>query len=374
MLVVHVLADPAVMGTVSSIMSSKVDVTLGLRTNNIREAITSPYGPDDLLVVDDQLLLASAGLLASLAEIACRKVMVGSVGDQAVARRALALESLDLIDPSRLAEELPMIVDRLMPASEVLEPWVTAVYSAKGGVGKSTVALNLAFALALQSEHPVALVDCDPLGDIGAMLWEKPGATLVDVVRGLRAGMTREKALQSLHQIKALNLTIIPAGVVPQEAADVNPGDLEEVLTMLTESHAYLVMDLATGLTDMNLAALDVASRIFVLAAPERVTLTNVQRSLNALRNLYPEKLAVLLNRADSDTGLTEEAVSSLLGLKPRYTLPSGGAAPIRAANRGRPLVLAEPKNSLARSLLAIAGEVVGAREGIRRRRRWYAR
>lgn len=375
MLAVHVLAGPAVMGSVSTVLAGDPELSLELRTNNVREALNFRCHPDDVLIIDDALLRDAPGLVSSLTSIVCRKILVGPVADPDAARRALTLQSVNMVDTTRIGDDLAAIIHTLVTPDVELEPWVVVVYSAKGGVGKSTVALNLAWALAMQSDHDVALVDADPLGDIGAMIQDRPGATLVDVARGMASGMSAEKALQSLYRVKALGLTVVPAALSPHEAERIHLEDFEKVLALMRGSHAYVVIDVATGLTDFNLAAMDQASEIVVMTAPERVTLGAVERAFEVLKRLYPDRLAVLLNRADSDTGVDVREVERVLSQAVQYVLPSGGSAPVRAANRGRPLVLAEPKNSLARAITAMAQEIVGGREGTRRRpRRWFVR
>lgn len=375
MLIVHILAEPAVVTVASNAMAGQPDWVIGTRTHNIREALSISLKAEDVLIVDDHLMRETPSLIPPLANLSCRKMVIGSLADSEIARRALLLDAVSVIDPARIAEELSLALTGLDVAVEKLDSWVVAVYSAKGGVGKSTAALNLAWGLALESEFDVALVDCDPLGDIGAMIQDKPGANLMDLVRGINSGMAEEKVLQTLYHVNPLGLTIVPAAPNPHDTEGLNPHDLERMVGLIKEDHAYVVLDLATGFTDINLAALDAASQIVVVAAPERVTLTTVRRSLDVLRRFYPDKLALLLNRADSDTGLSAEEVAEMLGQPIRYTLPSGGSGPVRASNRGRPLVLAEPKNPLARAFMDMAQEVVGPREGARRRpRRWFVR
>ncbi len=375
MLSVHVLAGPMVMGAASSVLAPDPEVQLDTRTNNVREAVNLRLGSDDVILIDDLLLAQAPGLVASIKGVPCRKILVGRVADPDAARRALVLEAVNMVDPDRLSEDLLEVLKSLVQPATVTDPWVGVVYSAKGGVGKSTVALNLAWALAIQSDHDVALMDADPLGDIGAMIQDKPGATLVDVARGLAAGMSEEKALSSLYRVKALGLTVVPAAPSPQDAQKISVEEFETVLRLLAASHPYVVVDVATGLTDLNLIAMDQATEIIVLTAPERVTLGTVKRAVEVLKRLYPNKLALLLNRADSDTGVGVREVEQELSVPVQYVLPSGGSAPVRATNRGRPLVLADAKNTLARAITAIAQEIVGGREGTRRRpRRWFAR
>ena len=373
MLSIHVLARPHLMAQVSSLVASNPEWEMGRRTNNLRELLSWSGQAQDVLILDDGILASAPGLLDEVARIPGLKVTLGRLSDAGSARRALALGAVSLVEEASLEQELPRILSGFEePEKSPFDPCVIAVYSAKGGVGKSTIALNLAWSLALHSEFPVALVDGDPLGDIGAMIQDKPGASLSDVVRGLKSGLSEAKALQSLHTIKGLSLTVVPAASDPRQADQVRAEDLGQFLDALTKTHAYIVLDLATGLTDWNLTVMDRAHQVFVLAAPERVTLGSVGRALDILTRLYQDKLAVVLNRADSDTGMDMDQVQAALGYRVHHVLPSGGSAPVRAANRGRALVLMEPKNVLARALLGLAQELVATREGSRRRpRRW---
>ena len=372
---VNVLAQPGIIGGLSSVLGENPRAGFGVRTHNPREVLGISYQADDLLIIDDDTLGDVPGLVAAIGELPCRKVLVGAVADAAAARRALLLKALYMVDRQRALEELGELLKGLIPIPTPMKSWLGAIYSAKGGVGKSTIALNLAWALALRSERNVALVDVDPLGDIGAMIQEKPGATLVDLVEGLRSGLAEDKALLSLYRVKALGLTVVPASLEARPDTGIAPEDLERVLTILKENYDYIILDLATGLTDLNLAALDAVEKILVVAAPERVALLAVRRSLDIFRRLYPAKLELVLNRADSDTGLGDEEVEDALSSPIRYRFPSGGSSPARAANRGRPLILADARNPLSRAFVEMAQDITGEREGVHRRlRHWFGR
>lgn len=376
MLTVHVLAKPLAMTAVSAVIAEDAQINPGLRTNNAREALGYGYfSPRDVLLIDDGVLRENPGLIQSFARLTGRKIVLAPVRDADAARRALALAAVNMVDAGQIAEELRPLLRSLDDQPDApLETVVISVYSAKGGVGKSTLALNLAWALARQSDYRVALIDWDPLGDIGAMIQEKPGVSVVDVTRGLSGGLAPEKALQSLFTIRGIGLTIVPAPLGLHDGNDIGAEDVHALVEAVRGEYAYVVLDLATGLSDINLAALDVSDHVLVLAAPERVTLATVARALAVLRGFYEDKLSLVLNRGDTDTGLERPEVEGILHQEIRYVLSSGGSGPVRASNKGRALVVIEPKNALARSITAIAQELVSAREGSRRRsRRWFA-
>ncbi|MCY0878470.1 MAG: P-loop NTPase [Firmicutes bacterium] len=346
--------------------SSAVPITV---STDLREALARPYRSGDLLIVDDGLLADNAALVEQIARLPCRKALLGAADDLTVARRALQIRSVEIVPPGEVAAQLPKL------AAQFLEPddaapaprrlW--AMFSSKGGIGKTTLALNFAWAVATYSAHRVALVDFDPLGDVGAMLPRMPSTTLVDVVDSLEAGLGSEAVINSLYQVPDIGLTIVPADSSPERSQRMTAAQVGVVLDLLEAHHAYVVADMATGLSDINLALLDRADEIWVLTAPEKVTLLPLMRSLPILRTLYRDKLVVVVNRSDSETGLETDEIGEMLGQPVVYALPSGGVGPVVAANQGRPLVAMDPSNPLARAIVHIARDQVTRFEGPRR-------
>lgn len=371
MLNVSVLARSPLQESLASMILGKPNLYLALNTGNIRNVLSASFRKEDVLIMDDEVLGANQGVQATIAQLSCHKYLVGQTNDFNCARRAILVNALDVLDETTAARDLPAILEQHQPSESVQpESTVISIYSAKGGVGKTTIALNLAWAMAELSSQSVALMDLDMFGDVGSMLTERPPISMVEMVEGVNNGMSEEKLLQSLYVAPLSNLTIVPSSINPQRSEMVRPEQITRVIGMMKTKHAYIILDLATGLTENNLAALDASDCIMVLTAPEQVTLKTVARSMTVLEKLYHGRLAVVLNRTDAGAGLGPDDVARMLRHPVTYTLSSGGSGPVKASNQGIPLVALEPKNVLAVEILRIANQLVTEQEGSRRSRK----
>ena len=209
----------------------------------------------------------------------------------------------------------------------------------------------------------------DMFGDIGSMLLERPPISIVDVIQELENGMSADKALQSLFTSMELGLTIVPSSTNPQRAEIIRTEHITQVINLVKTTHAYVILDLPTGLTENNLAALDAANRIVVVALPEQVTLKTVARSMDILEKIYADRLTIALNRTDSGTGLNSDDVSRILGRPVSFSLASGGTGPVKFSNQGVPLVQADRSNALSADILRMANHFVTESEGLHRPR-----
>lgn len=367
---IFMLADAATAQSLSVLLQQRGH-RMALVSADVRAFVAhaSTESPD-VLLVDDRVLKETPGLTHSVARLACPKVFIGAVEDAHATRRAISLRSFEIVAPDEVERLLPGILARLEGAEEpAAKPQaVFSVVSSKGGVGKSTLALNFAWALSVKSHFPVALIDFDSLGDIATMLPQVPSVSLVDVIESVEAGLDPATILRSLHAMQDTRLTVIPADANPQRSQGITSAHVASIIQLVQTAYPYVVIDTATGFSDMNVAILDACDEIFVMTAPERVTIGPLLRSMPALRQLYAEKLAVVVNRSDSATGLEPSAITEMIGQAPRYVLPSGGAAPVKASNQGQGLVISDPTNPLARAILAMAQGVVTDYEGPHRR------
>lgn len=320
-----------------------------------------------VFVVDDELLAENVGLLDQLAKLPYPVIVVGDEGH--AARRSLVVRARDLVPVSRWPAELEQALLRVatpIEGGESPDGRVAVVFSSKGGVGKSTVSLNLAVALAKVSKRPTVLVDLDvQFGDQAAMLGEMPKATIHDLV--MEESIDRAKLERVMTTIPGTHVKFLSAPTMPQEAEDIGAEHVVRILQLLKEHYAYVVIDTAPGYSEINVAALDFCDLIFTICTPDVVTIRTVSQALRLFYEGFryaPEKVRLVMNRAGSRTGVETNDIVKTLDNPIDYQLPSDGLWPVKAANSGRPLVLLNPDSGISRGVTDIARKLVDQYDG----------
>lgn len=372
MVSVLVAAVSPIMESIDQILRQLPFVSIAGSTDSIREAVDiASVEPLNALIIDESLLSDSWGLQERLGQLSCPLILVINRPSAESTRRALAIHAVDVMTREALISLLPTLLKSLDKNEENVTSLhrIIGVYSAKGGVGKTTLAVNLAWSLARLSERPTALVDLDlQFGDIGPMVHDRPDVTIRELVEGSPKQVEEDKLSRSLIAVDGLPLNLLLAPLHPQYADLVESHHVKDILTQLRASHAFTICDLSAALSDQNLSAMDLADVLVMVATPEMITLRNVARSLKVLQTLYPEpgKIRVAINRAG--TGINPEDIRQLLPIPVSYWMPSGGVTPVRSANTGKPLVVVDPSNPLAISIENIAKSFLEEFEGASRR------
>lgn len=325
----------------------------------------------DVAIIDETLLMDSWGLYDRLGQLPVPIILVIAKPGVESTRRALAIHAIDAITQDSISDVLPALLTSFnkSPGDTEFFHRTIGIYSAKGGVGKTTLAVNLAWSLARLGQRPTALVDLDlQFGDVGPMVHDRPDVTIRELVEGSPLGILEDKLSRSLIAVDSLPLNLLLAPFDPQYADLVESRHIKEILTQLRSSHVFTICDLAAALSDQNLAAIDLMDIVVLVATPEVITLRNVARSLAVLQTLYPDpgKLRIAVNRAG--TGVDAEQIGEILSVPVSYWMPSGGVAPVRSANAGKPLVAVDPANPLAISIENVAKMLLEEFEGASRR------
>lgn len=333
----------------------QADLTLRLSTYDLRGALESfREDPPDALLVHDAVLRENLGWLPNLKARQIATVVVGPVDAEAF-RRALAAGAEEYVREEAWEAELPAVFERLLAARQPERHPVVAVFSPKGGVGKSTIASNLACAAAERIGEGVALVDLDlQFGDLSTLLGVEPRATVADVVR--LPTLTFDGVQRMLAPIDKTDVQLLASPVNPLEAEEVEPEQAVALLEVLRRRFQAVIVDTALGYTDVNVAALDVADLILLVLTPDVVTVRSVVRTLDLFDQgfQYPrEKIRLLVNRDGS--GLSRQEIEEALGRPIDFGVPSDGAWPVRAANEGVPLWVMARHGRLSRALEQVA-------------------
>ena len=253
---------------------------------------------------------------------------------------------------------------------------VVTVFSAKGGCGKTTIATNLAVALADRGRREVCLVDLDlAFGDVAIALQLFPAHTIADAVP--LAGSLDETGLAGLLTPHSPGLTTLVAPLEPGAAEGIPASLVADVLRILKGMFDYVVVDTPPAFTDHVLAAFDASEVLGLLATLDVPALKNLKLTLETLDLLnYPrEKWRVILNRADAKVGLALHDVEATLDAKITAQIPSSRNVPA-SINRGVPIMLDEPGHPVSQAIRQLAEQHVataatgGVPEALRKDRR----
>lgn len=225
---------------------------------------------------------------------------------------------------------------------------VITVFSAKGGCGKTTLAINLAGALARGGAQSVVLVDLDlAFGDVAINLQVDSARTIVDAVP--MAGRLDQTGAASLLTPYRPGLQVLLAPVSPGEAEKVPAALVTELLEVLGATADYVVVDTPSQFSEHVLNAMDVSQAHVLLTTPDVPALKNLRLTLDMLDLLsYPREMrSIVLNRSDSKVGLTAEDVERVVRTPIAAHVPSSRDVPV-SINKGTPILFATPHHPVS--------------------------
>lgn len=237
---------------------------------------------------------------------------------------------------------------------------VVTFFSPKGGVGRTTIATNLAVALHQATQKPTVLVDGSlPFGDIAVILNMSPKAkTIGDLVGSF--DQLDPMVLNSVLVSHSTGIKVLLAPPTPEAAELVQPGNMKRVLEVLRENFAYVVVDTWPSYGELVLTMLDVSDVVLVLMTLEITSLKNIRVFLEIAQKLGydDQKVQLVANRNDSSGGIKATDVEASLGRKIPHTIVSDGRALVLAVNRGVPFVISHRESQVAKDLFELARKI----------------
>lgn len=236
---------------------------------------------------------------------------------------------------------------------------VVSVFAPKGGVGKTTIAFNLACAIGQLGERTVLIDGSLQFGDLRALL-KVPGdaPSIID----LPTDRITESDLGDVLWRDPSGIDILLAPPRVEQAEMITTRDVDKVLSMLRRVYGAVVIDMSSAIGDLNLAFLDASDIVVEIVTYDSTTIHNTIKVAEAFRAIGypPTKVHYLVNRADSPGGMTAEELERALGRVPEHRVVSDGRLVLQANNEGVPFVLAEPDAPISRDVIRTAGELVG--------------
>jgi pilus assembly protein CpaE len=238
---------------------------------------------------------------------------------------------------------------------------VISVFAPKGGVGKTTIAFNLAVALG-QQEHQTVLIDGSlQFGDLRALLKVPVDApSILD----LPTDRIAESDLADVLWRDPSGIDILLAPPRVEMAEMVNPRDIDKILSLLRRVYQATIIDMSATISDVNLAFLDASDTIVEIVTYDSTTIHNTIAMADTFRSIgYPaSKVRYLVNRADSAGGIDPGDLQRALGRIPEHSVVSDGQLVVRSNNEGVPFVLADPNAMVSQDMARTAAELMDSR------------
>jgi pilus assembly protein CpaE len=242
---------------------------------------------------------------------------------------------------------------------------IITVFGPKGGVGKTTIATNLAIALAQETGQSVALVDADTgFGDVMGMLDLRPEHTLLDLVRQID-GLSREELAPYLCRHSS-GVAVLAGPPDTFAWRDISSDQFRKVLEALARIHDVLVIDTGGDLGDIGLAALEAATLVLWITTPEFASVKDSLHGMEALQTIsFPlDRIRVMLNRVSPEDGVRPQTVQEVLQHDLFWQIPYDRRLR-QESELGNPHILSRPASAAAHSLVELARTIGGSKPAV---------
>jgi pilus assembly protein CpaE len=340
--------------------------TCGMRTVRVSAAdlaaLAQPTAQcPDVVVVDTR---GSRAIPPSMAAVkrqhpAIGFLVVAADSDPAVLLEAMRAGATEFVQEPVTAVALEQAISRLVAhrASPATSGHVFAFVGAKGGVGTTTMAVNVATVLAKLSKSPTLLADLHlAYGDAAVFLGAEPRFSMLDALENMHR--LDAEFLKSLIVKTASGLELLASADRPA-SAPIDTRRTSEIVQLASSQYAYTVLDVPRS-DPTVLDNLDRLDHIVVVMNQELATVRNAGRMTAALRSRYPNaKVMTVINRIDARAEIGQREVQKAVGNTIAHEVPSDYRRALTAMHTGRPLAL-DNHNLLSASMTALARELAG--------------
>jgi pilus assembly protein CpaE len=242
---------------------------------------------------------------------------------------------------------------------------VIAVTGAAGGVGTTSLAVNLGCSLAVNPAHSVVLLDLDLcLGDADVFLDTIPEYTLSDVAQNVnRLDLTLLKRSLTKHDS---GLYLLPRPVQLEDARHITNEELTRVLGLLKASFTHVIVDTSKGFNALDMQVLAEADDVLLVTQLDLPCLRNVVRLLASFKDSgkFDDKVKIVMNRSGYDTGqISLKKAQETIGRDIFWQVPNDYRVMVEVRNNGVPLVQQAPKAAITQSINQLAAALSGAAE-----------
>ncbi len=235
---------------------------------------------------------------------------------------------------------------------------IISLFSTKGGVGKTTVAVNVAVELANRQLAKVLLIDLNlQFGDIASFLNLVPKKTIADLAQVTTVKYEEIRFNMLTH---TSGVEVLAASTRPEYAELITAEHIGQILNEVKPNFDYVICDNVSRFDEISLSGLEVADEIWLVLGMDIPSIKNTKLSLDILQNLnYSHKVKIILNRFDKKSTITLKDIEDSINLKVDYTISNEEQPFITALNKGIPLIEAYPNANASEEIRKIVEKII---------------
>ncbi len=295
---------------------------------------------------------------------ACSVLVVSSSQEGSLILQVMRSGAQEFLSYPLQLEDFMSALDRVRHANrsgedeeEVRDSQVITVAGVNGGVGSTSIAVNLACALAKDERNTIALLDLDlSLGDADVWLDIIPDYTIQDVAENItRIDYSLLKRSLTKHDT---GLFLLPRPVHIESEFKMGPEELQRIIALLKATFTHLIIDIGKSYNEMEIAAITASDTTLLVTQLDLPCLRNVVRLIQYFdqNEKLGDKLKVVLNRFGlNDTQISLGKALGIIGREVFWKLPNDFATMVESRNNGIPLIQQAPKAKLTKSYIDLA-------------------
>ena len=237
---------------------------------------------------------------------------------------------------------------------------IISVFSNKGGIGKTSLATNLALELAKITKENIALIDLNfQMGDITTFLDLKPSFNISYMLENLDK-INETFLLSTLERYKSTSLYVLADPPYFKQADNIQPRQITRLFDTLKETFSYIIVDAEASFDGKNIAALDNSDLIMLVTVANLPALRNTQRCLELFEKLGydKEKIKIVVNRYMENDEIKEADIEKVLSKDIYWKIPNNYFAIMSAINKGIPVSDVNDTTNVSQSYKKLAQQI----------------
>ena len=253
-----------------------------------------------------------------------------------------------------MESEFKEVINNLTQELNCVEPAqnckIISTFSNKGGIGKTSIAVNLALELAQMSKEKVALIDLNlQLGDVSTFLDMTPPFAM-DYIADNIHNLDEEELLKTLSKYKNTSLYVIADPLNIDKSQDITAEQIKSILNALKKTFSYIVIDIGTNIDTKTITALDNSDLILLIAIVNLPAIRSTQRCMELFEKLgYPaDKIKLVLNRYMENEDIKTSDIEEVVKQKVYWKIPNNYLTMMSAINKGVPVSEINPEANIA--------------------------